>query len=143
MNDAAYEATKLRVEQMCDKWYTALGLGWWIVTYNWRRDTLNYNETGAHLSDAATTRTQWPYRKADIDWNLDVIEGMNDEELELLVIHEFAHILIDALRSQVSEKHRDLMEYTTESVARAILYVRQAGREDAKIDPLPRPPWID
>ena len=52
--------------------------------------------------------------------------------MELLVVHEFTHVLLDGLMSVVpgKQKEHDLMEYTTESVARAIMYAREAGKHD-------------
>jgi NAD(P)H-hydrate repair Nnr-like enzyme with NAD(P)H-hydrate epimerase domain len=129
MTDAEYEVAKGRVEKLCKKWHYAAGLGWWMLTYEWCRETRDYTPNSGNKAEAAATHTMWQYRQATIDWNLDVLQNLNEAELEGVVVHEFAHVLIDCLMAHVPAKARDLMEYTTENVARAIKAAYDSGRE--------------
>jgi hypothetical protein len=129
MTDAEYEVAKARVAGFCEKWYGPCGLGWWVITYEWCRDTRDYTPGANAKAAAAVTHTNWVYRQATIDWNLDVLQTQNDTELEGIVIHEFAHVLIDCLMAHVPAKARDLMEYTTENVARALHSAYTLARE--------------
>lgn len=127
MTDTEYEAEKARVERYCEKWRAAVGLGWWTVTYAWLREPDLTNIRKDAYRAAAVTHTTWVYRQATIDWHLDVLQSQNDEELEHIVVHEFAHVLIDGLRQCVPKNahSEDLMEYITEGVARALMYARE------------------
>ncbi len=103
-----------------------------MLTYDWYRERIP--EGPGNLSPAAVTHTRWQYRAATIDWNLDVIRTMTETEVESLVVHEFAHVLLDGLMSKTDGKHRELMEYTTEGVARALMYARDANKMDPITD---------
>lgn len=126
MTDAEFEATRKRVEKWCDRWYSSLGLHWWQTTYTWKRETANYEAAEAYFGDAAVTSSQWQYRKAGIAWHLDVIAQMTDEDLELLVIHEFVHVLSSSWANAKTAAEQERKEFATECLARAFMWARRA-----------------
>lgn len=129
MTDKEYEEQKKRVKRYIDKWYDTLGLGWWRVEMIWDRAK---NEDMP--DEAAVTRWQWQYRTASVTWRLPILAELDDEKLEGTVVHEFAHILTGAMVQNAPEENTQLMEYGTESVARALIWARLAGQKDKQRD---------
>jgi hypothetical protein len=125
MTDKEYLEQKKRVQTYFDKWFNTLGLGWHQVDINWSRVT---NEEDADT--AARTTWQWQYRSASITFFLPTMADLNDDKLEAVVVHEFAHILTGPMVQNTSEEHNQLMEYGTESVARALIWAGEAGVKD-------------
>lgn len=126
MTDKEYREQKARIQKLIDKWFKAMGLGWFHVDMVWCRER---NKDSPDTS--AITTTSWQYRNADIQWFLPVIADSDDDFLEGIVVHEFTHILLAPLL--MVDKQDDLPlqhEYATECVARAIQWVREAGQKD-------------
>lgn len=79
---------------------------------------------------AAITDCKWAYRQAEIRWSLTVCASMGHDELEGVVVHELAHVLLGVLDDRLKAGSDDHCEYATENVARALLAVRDATRGD-------------
>lgn len=126
MTDAEYEKAKKRVQSFIDKWFTTLGLGWWRVDMQWYQ-----SKDDDEIDTAARTTWRWQYRTASINWYLPILAEMNDEKLEATVVHEFAHILTGPMVQNAPEENHQLMEYGTETVARALIWAREAGERTA------------
>lgn len=124
MTDKEAREQKKRVKKVIDKWFKTMGMNWWRIDMYWERD---YD--AADDRTAARTSWSWQYRSAVITWFLPVIQNFNDEELENAVVHEFSHILIGAVSQDVLEDKRQLVEYSTENVTRAIIWAREAGEK--------------
>lgn len=125
MTDKEYREQKRRVQKYFDKWYAVLGMGWYRIDREW--DRVRSEETP---SEAAVTSWQWQYRTASITYRLPVIAELDDDKLENVVVHEFAHILTGAMVQNQPDDNRQLMEYSTENVARALIWAREAGQKD-------------
>lgn len=125
MTDKEYREQKRRVKRYIDKWLKPLGMGWHRIDLEWDRERNN------DLPDeAAVTSWMWQYRTANITFRLPVIKELNEEKLENVVVHEFSHILTGAMVQNQPEDNKQLMEYSTENVARALIWAREAGRKD-------------
>lgn len=128
MTDKEYEKQKKRVQRYINKWFDAMGLGWFRVEMVWSRERAE----DAPTTDARTY-THWQYRDSSITWFLPAIADCDNEYLEGIVVHEFSHILLAPLLSVDEEKDLPLQhEYATECVARALQRVRDAGSKDKK-----------
>ena len=126
MNDREYSKQKARVKKYIDKWFNAMGLGWFKVDMEWIRERYDSNPRVA-----AMTNTSWQYRHANIQWFLPALADNDDEFLEGIVVHEFVHILLAPLLAVDSEDDLPMQhEYATECVARAVLWAREAGQKD-------------
>lgn len=66
----------------------------------------------------ADTHVMWQYRRAQVRWWLGQAIALDPDSLELILIHEYVHILMGPLPPV---KNDDLEELVTESLARAIL----------------------
>lgn len=127
MTDKEHEIIKARIQKLIDKWYHTLGLGWYRTDMVWARD---HDEE--KRDTAARTKWSWQYRTAEITWFLPVCMNQNDEELERIVVHEFAHILTGSMAQNApdTDEYSQMMEYGTETVARSLMWARNAGRDD-------------
>lgn len=125
MTDKEYREQKKRVQKYIDKWFNTLGLGWYRVDINWDRA-----KSEDAPDEAAITSCQWQYRTASITYRLPVIAELDDDKLENVVVHEFAHILTGAMVQNAPESNDQLKEYGTECVTRALIWAREAGRKD-------------
>lgn len=125
MTDKEYREQKKRVQKYFDKWYSVLGMGWYRIDRNWDRA-----RSEDAPNEAAITSWQWQYRTASITYRLPVIAELDDDKLENVVVHEFAHILTGAMVQNAPDDNDQLKEYGTECVARALIWAREAGRKD-------------
>lgn len=125
MTDKEYREQKKRVQKFIKKWYDTLGLGWYRVDLIWDRARSEESP-----DEAAITHWSWQYRTASITFRMPVIEELNDEKLENVVVHEFAHILTGSMVQNQPEENKQLAEYGTETVARALIWAREAGGKD-------------
>lgn len=127
MTDKEYKTQKKRVQKYIDKWFNAMGLKWFRVDLVWDRERDQDSP-----NTAARTTTSWQYRHATVTWYMPTIVDNDDDFLEGIVVHEFVHILISPMA--VVDKEADLPlqhEYATECLARAMQWVREAGRKDS------------
>jgi hypothetical protein len=128
MTDKEYREQKRRVQKYIDKWREPMGIGWFRVTFEWSR--LEDGET------AARTLSSWQYKNATITWFLPHLAKFTDDVVEQTVVHEFAHILLSGLaQNQIHDDEsmaNQINEYTTEIVANAVMWAREAGQKDKK-----------
>lgn len=127
MTDKEYQEQKKRIKKYIDKWFQAMGLGWFKVDMEWSRERdLDNPQT------AARTTTRWQYRHAVITWYVPALVDNDDEYLEGIVVHEFVHILVAPLLAVDSQDDLPLQhEYATECIARSMMWVREAGEKSA------------
>lgn len=131
MTDKEYHAQKKRVQKYIDRWFKTLGLGWFKVSMEWTREFCEHNK-----DTAASTYSSWQYKSATITWYLPKLLLAEDSDIEDTVVHEFCHILLSGLAQNAEDVDgdyaRQVNEYTTELVARAVMWARTAGSEDKK-----------
>lgn len=123
MTDKEYAKQKKRVQKYIDKWFKTIGLGWFRVGFEWDRER-DDKDSGT----VARTYSQWQYKQATITWFLPAVALQPDDELEATVVHEFSHILLSGLAQQTDDdiSTKQINEYTTELVANAIMWAREA-----------------
>lgn len=113
-----------RVCVIFDKWVDLLQMHW-IDLHLYRVDSRGDEDDDT----AADTVTKWQYRHASIRVYTGTVANHSDEELEDILVHELAHVLIASMETAVPSKHTDRCEYAVENVARALLdaHRRTAG----------------
>lgn len=124
MTDKEYRDQKARVKRFWDKWFTTLGLGWWVVDLYWER-----SRDEEHPSQLGETSSKWQYRSAAVTFNLPEIATVDDDRLEECVVHEMVHILVNGIQDIRYDQSTEITEYTVTTVARAIIWARQAGEK--------------
>lgn len=134
MTDAEYEALKSKLERMALEWSERIGLGWWKLKFIWCREGINDPDL-PHA--AAATDVRWQYLEAKIRFDMPLLADKDhfedDAALEMLVIHELTHVLVNELRCgecQHDEK-KDVMhheERVVTTVAKAFRWTYEAGQ---------------
>lgn len=148
MNDTEYEATKARVEERAQRWIAALGLRWWRVHLVWMRDMEDAprRPNGKAERLAADTHASWQYMEATVRWFLPVLADMDDEELDYIVRHELAHILVNEMRwvqgtaegGHADDDSHDHEERVCTMLGKAFGWVKEAARAGDLLPPHPQ-----
>lgn len=101
MTDAEYEALMARIIALKDKWHYALGLGHWRVTYEYDRAGDEFDDArGGRRNVAGICKVDWQYAQAKITFNMDALNGCDDDTLEETFVHECMHILVNEMRGK-------------------------------------------
>mgnify|MGYP001091125886 CR=1 FL=1 len=136
MNDREYAAQKKRVMALIRKWRSILGLNGDRIHFTWHRTPCPESP-----STVMWVKANWQYRNHYMDIYLTEVLELPDDELEETVVHEFVHLLIHPATGDSDGKSPaevEKMEFATTSVAYAIIWAYQAGKNEAKRKPAPR-----
>lgn len=103
MTDKEFVLVKRRIKSLLDEW--AFGtksqgprmtaLKEWVITVKFSRepfDTRDGNVAGAHIY------SHWHYKQAEIEFNCLELYRLGLLELELIIIHELCHALVNEMR---------------------------------------------
>ena len=116
--------TKERLQEQFDRW------AYMIEHYGWKL-TVTYCDSVEDMPDdftyeaTAGTHHHFKYLEATIYVNLHRCEGLDDECIEYLVIHELVHLLVSPLQESSDVTP---LEYTVTSLARIIKGLRNKER---------------
>ena len=104
-----YLRTKDRIGALYDKWKEPLWLGGYRITLDFCYDGGEFPSEQAAVSEvAARCYADWRYQSALIKFNVPACAGLNDKELESVVVHELVHVLVDEI--DISPKQHDHLE---------------------------------
>jgi len=140
MTDKEYNFEKRRIRKLAKLWIYQLGLTWFKLDIDYMRVPLEpvQKADGGH-SKTYQWRTQmstaiaWEYRKASICIDMSAIQGLSDDELESLFVHELCHILVNEMREYSDDdKGRKHEENVVEGLAQAFIWVRDAAKKKRK-----------
>jgi len=102
----------------------------WIVTkWGWRFDIFYYDtaddlskkDRKEHPDACMFVDARFQYLKGGVYVILDRVDGLSDEEIEGLVVHELTHFLLDPI-------YNDLWEYSTETISRLFLMLERGAQ---------------
>jgi hypothetical protein len=142
--------TQKRIEKAVKNIDAATGImEWWIVTHRFEEgmdgDTMMTADRLVSVNKTrAVTVATWQYREATVTWYLGACADLEDDELELICIHEYCHVFTSPLSSMIpsqdastlhSSEHQAMVaaltllraqveEFTTETLARVIQRAR-------------------
>lgn len=128
MTDKEYREQKKRVRKLFDRWMKPVGMGWFHVEFEWGR-ALNEDQP----REVMKTEVTWEYREVTFIVRLPACVALSDERLEHIVVHELSHALTGGFMAQLdlsNDAINQIMETTTENVANALLWAREAGKKD-------------
>lgn len=115
MTDAEYEKQRTRIEKLIVKWADIFQLTWHNVDFVYRRSLHpTVPDRGAE------TDSSWQYRSATITFYLPRAINAIDKDVEMMVIHEFCHIVLSPMTQAMVDNTEFEMEFATESMARVI-----------------------
>jgi hypothetical protein len=105
---------KRNIERTVSRWQTAMNLGF-ITVENYFSD-----EDPMQIAEVITN---WEYREAAIVWYAKA-SGLTQDELDQCAVHELGHIIVAPMSDHLPNKHHKLEEFVVESIAKAIMGVR-------------------
>jgi len=77
----------------------------------------------ASADSLGTMTSDWRYIHCTAEWNLALVEHADDDELELAVVHEMCHALLNEMRTPLSDIDHE--ERTAEVLARGLIAARK------------------
>lgn len=113
------ERYQKNIEKTVKRWQTVMDLG--FVTVN------NYF-SDQDPEQIAEVVTNWEYREAAIVWYAKA-RDLTQDELDAAAVHELGHIIVAPMSDHLPVKHRKLEEFCVESIAKAIIGVRDGIRD--------------
>lgn len=115
-----------RLRALREKWHQCLGMLHWKTSHNFHRGEFRMKE-GKSKDAVGACYADWRYCEAVFDWNLRKVARVDDEDLELIFVHEMMHAHLAELRMGRSMDHE---ERVATMLARAFLWTREAGRAE-------------
>ena len=116
MTDKEYNTQIKRLKKVLVKWSKLLGLDRTDIVAHFERERDDEDKFMA----AIVTDSSWQYRRAVIHYFMPIIAACDDEELEVIVIHEYMHVIVAQMRG--SDRDED-EEYVVTTLANAFRYV--------------------
>jgi hypothetical protein len=126
--------SKEKIDHYVNKWLKPLGLLWWTVGIIYLDDPKELIEKDFYRDEdyvLGRTYADWKYGRATVYFNVPAFEGLSDEDVEMAVVHEFIHILVNEARE--GEIHHE--ERVVTNLTKAFIWVR-GDMMDANIDQL-------
>lgn len=122
MTDQDYENAKKRFEKYAEKWHPLMQMGWYDIRYEYHRDFFPDD-----VDTVAITNSSWIYRRAKIDVSMRKIHELDDAQVEDVVVHEFAHIVLAPVTQDQPEEWHEQVEYTTQTIAVLFQHIANGG----------------
>lgn len=113
------ERYQKNIEKTVRRWQTVMDLGF-VTVHNFFSDE--------DPEQTAEVVTNWEYREAAIVWYAKA-RDLTQDELDAAAVHELGHVLVAPMSDYLPKKHLKLEEFVVESIAKAILGVRDGIRD--------------
>ena len=126
MNDAEYDALRLRIGTLIDRWVKTLGLGWWTIAFEYERESAEFHvDDEPRPKTAACCVADWKYIHATITFNMRRCFPLNDDELERIFVHELMHVFLHETREGRTEDGWLHEERVASTLAQAFIWIRE------------------
>lgn len=112
------ERYQKNIEKTVKRWQTVMDLGF-VTVHNFFSD-----EEVEHTAEVVTN---WEYREAAIIWYTMHAKDLTQDELDHAAVHELSHIMVAPMSDHLPARHLKLEEFVVESIARAIIGVRDGS----------------
>lgn len=113
------ERYQKNIEKTVKRWQTVMDLGF-VTVHNFFSDE--------DPEQTAEVVTNWEYREAAIVWYAKA-RDLTQDELDAAAVHELGHVIVAPMSDYLPKKHLKLEEFVVESIAKAILGVRDGIRD--------------
>lgn len=129
-----HEEQKARIRGLFDRWRNVLSLDEWEVTLEYTNGAFIKRDGVSSGKAMAVTFTDWEYRRSTIQWNTDITDCQDDDELEYALVHEAMHVLLNGQRalrerSEGGDAYRAyeslFEEHTATTLARAFIRAKE------------------
>lgn len=109
------ERYQKNIEKTVKRWQTVMDLGF-VTVHNYFSDE--------EVEQTAEVITSWEYREAAIVWYNKNCKDLSQDEIDHAAVHELSHIIVAPMSDNLPAKHIKLEEFCVESIARAIMGVK-------------------
>ena len=135
MNDTEFEVQRQRLLALAEKWVGPLGLGWWLIDFEFARDDYVAPGTTARDDSLAKCVAHWRYGQAYITWNMPLVAQQKDEYLERAFVHELSHIFVNEMRWTAGNDADavDHEERVCSTLTKAFLWLRDSLIEEKPV----------
>ena len=89
------------LKQAFDRWIHRLGLAWWtieVIYYDDPAEIVKRFRNDGDILVLARTFTEWKYGTATIWITLPAWDQVEDDDIEVPVVHELMHVLVNEMR---------------------------------------------
>lgn len=131
MTDKEFLKERTRVSKALKKWAYVLGFAHWNLSFIYGREPFKQPADGS-FETKMTTEVKWEYMTVVIRVALSTTHYLPDIDLERMIIHEFAHALINEMHAVA--KDSDHEERVAEQVMMAIWWAYRFGQGKFKVD---------
>lgn len=131
LKDTEFNLQRERIRKLYEHWSVPCGLTWW------KDMQLEYvNAPNADdIRTTASATSSWEYRFATLTFYMPKIAELDDEELEDVLVHEIAHLLVAPITAtwrgmpedQLRVTYRQLEESTVANMASVLRWTHKAG----------------
>ncbi len=132
MNDAEFDAQRVRLQALSEKWIKPLGLGWYALDFVYARDNYKPPGTTAKEDSLAYCSTDWRYGHAAITWNMVEVIEQDENKLEVAFVHELMHVFLNEMRWTANNDSDSLdhEERVASTLTKAFLWLRDSLTEE-------------
>lgn len=140
MNDEDFEHQKKRIQTLTERWVKPLGMNWGRLHIVYERDSGVFQELRQKFCDTSHDRggrglafctSDWRYAESTIYWNMFMVFGLDDDELEEFYVHELMHVFLSEMREDgISHEER-----VATSLAKAFIWFRDSLIEQGAVEP--------
>jgi len=113
-----YKPLKRTIRTLAAEWEPRLDLPGILVAHRFHNKWFDDDNSDTTV---ANTVARWEYREAVIHWYLPSAVRLARSDLEMVLVHEYVHVLLGPIRESIPGEHMDRLELATESVCRALL----------------------
>ena len=114
-----YEALKTEIVHTSDRWQTLMNLSWFTIEHTFV-ESFKEDEPDT----ICNTDSHWEYKEGRMRWYLASASRLTPEELDLTVVHEWAHVLAEPMEKHVKTAQSEQCEYAVTCISKALIAVR-------------------
>lgn len=133
MTDEEFAKQKERIQRLIDRWVKTIGLGWWRITYIFRRTYAEAENTVGNYEEKMRCEAHWRYGQACITVFVPAIENLTDDALEWLFVHELMHVFLNEMKVETqgqADHQQEHEERVASSLASAFIWLRESMMEE-------------
>ena len=120
---------KRRILALSEKWRVATGLGSWRGRHSFNHDRASFKCPDVPGGEVLMRcYCDWRYEQVMIEVNIEWLSCFSNNELEEFYLHELAHVFLNEVREEGI--HHE--EHAATLLGKAFMWIRQAGKRDAR-----------
>jgi len=95
-----YKRAKKRFTEIALPWASRMGLKWWDLHFHFHKKTPEHFKRSDGGEAGVRVVPRWEYLHAYFEVNTPGIAELSDTELEVVIVHELCHVLVNEMREE-------------------------------------------